>query len=90
MLLSQGLAWQLLVFAGAAALLIAYDPTFRGKPVLIKKRLMETVDIKANLSGLVKSQGRLNVYNALVNKVNKISSTGKYSRKEMEYQSPSP
>ena len=54
--------------AGAAALLLAADPSLRKKPAEIKKRLMDTVDWRPQLSGRVVSGGRLNIHNLLMNK----------------------
>ena len=54
---------------GAAALLWSVNPGFDYKQ--IKNRLMATVDLVSGLSTKVMSGGRLNVYNALVNKTSK-------------------
>lgn len=55
--------------SGAAALLLAHDPSFKGQPSKIKERLMSTTDYLPGLNSSVASPGRLNVYNALTNKV---------------------
>ncbi len=49
--------------AGAAALVKAHFPKLSA--VQIKDRLLDTVDVVPALEGKVKSQGRLNLYNAL-------------------------
>ena len=51
--------------AGAAALLWAEEPDLTWAEV--KERLLSTVDIVDSLDGLVSSDGRLNLYNALKN-----------------------
>jgi len=51
--------------AGAAALLSAYNPNLSAAS--LKATLMNTVDVLANWNGVVKSGGRLNVSNALLN-----------------------
>ncbi len=58
--------------SGAAALLIAAVPELKGKPALIKKRLMDTVDVVPQMTGFVKSQGRLNVYRAIMGELNQM------------------
>lgn len=54
---------------GAAALVWAANPTFDYKQ--IKARLLNTVDRISGLSNKVSTGGRLNVYNALINKTSK-------------------
>ena len=49
--------------AGAAALVLAYNPTLTNLD--LKNRLLQTVDARANLSGKVTTGGRLNVQKAL-------------------------
>lgn len=51
--------------AGAAALLSAYNPNLSAAS--LKATLMNTVDVLANWNGVVKTGGRLNVSNALLN-----------------------
>lgn len=51
--------------AGAAALLSAYNPKL--STASLKATLMNTVDVLPAWNGLVKSNGRLNVFNALQN-----------------------
>ena len=51
--------------AGAAALLSAYNPTL--SPASLKASLMNTVDVLPAWNGLVKTGGRLNIFNALQN-----------------------
>jgi thermitase len=54
---------------GAAALVLAATPDLKDKPLDLKLRLMETVDYKAHLAGKVRAGGRLNLANAVNNKV---------------------
>ncbi|MEJ7848632.1 MAG: S8 family serine peptidase [Pyrinomonadaceae bacterium] len=51
--------------AGAAALLSAYNPNLSAAS--LKATLMNTVDVLPNWNGVVKTGGRLNVSNALLN-----------------------
>ncbi len=51
--------------AGAAALALAADSSFIGKPAALRTRLMATADRLPNLNGRVVSGGRLNVANAV-------------------------
>ena len=51
--------------AGAAALLSAYNPNLSAAS--LKATLMNTVDVLADWNGVVKTGGRLNVSNALLN-----------------------
>ena len=51
--------------AGAAALLSAYNPAL--SPASLKATLINTVDVLPQWNGMVKSGGRLNVANALLN-----------------------
>ncbi len=53
--------------AGAAALLLAHDPSLKGNPVAIKERLMKNSDKLPNLIGKVASSGRLNIFRAMTN-----------------------
>lgn len=62
--------------AGAAALLLAADPSLRGKPAQIAQRLMTTAQFKTQLSALVGSGGRLNVANAIANVTSQNPSLG--------------
>lgn len=48
--------------AGAVALLLAADPSLKRNPKAIKQRLMQTVDVLPNLTAVVASGGRLNLY----------------------------
>lgn len=54
----------------------------------IKKRLLTTVDVLPQLSGLVSSQGRLNVHSALTNKVNSFHQSDNVQSKELEITAP--
>ena len=74
--------------SGAAALVLAANPELRGKPLEIKKRLLSTVDVMPHLSGLVSSQGRLNVHNALINRVNEIHQEGETKNKDLSITAP--
>lgn len=74
--------------AGAAALLIAHDANLRKKPMEIKKRLLSTVDVLPQLSGLVSSQGRLNVHSALTNKVNAFHQLDNVESKDLDITAP--
>lgn len=74
--------------SGAAALVLAANPELRGKPLEIKKRLLSTVDVMPHLSGLVSSQGRLNVHNALINRVNEIHQEGETKSKDLSIVAP--
>lgn len=56
--------------SGAIGLLLAADPTFKKNPKAIKQRLMDTVDVLPNLTPVVASGGRLNLYNLVTGKVN--------------------
>lgn len=51
--------------AGAAALLSAYNPSL--STASLKATLMNTVDVLPAWNGMVKSNGRLNIFNALQN-----------------------
>lgn len=53
--------------AGAAALVLAADPTLRKKPVELKKRLLATAEYKPNLTSMVASAGRLSIARAVAN-----------------------
>lgn len=74
--------------AGAAALLLAHDPSLKGKPLEIKKRLTSTVDVVPQLIGRVSSRGRLNLNRALENQVNEEVANGEFSTEQLEIQSP--
>jgi thermitase len=52
---------------GAVALLLAADPSLRGKPSEIKERLLRTSEFKPNLASLVASGGRLSIGRAVAN-----------------------
>lgn len=54
--------------AGAAALVLAADPSLKGNPVALKKRLMSSVDYRPQLAGRVVSGGRLNLEMAVKGK----------------------
>lgn len=73
--------------SGAAALLLAAVPELRGKPALIKERLMNTADVKTQLAGLIESQGRLNVFRALKNDVNQPKSAAVEVRETVQIRS---
>lgn len=78
--------------SGAAALLIANDPTFKGKPSLIKQRLMSTVDYIPELTTKLASAGRLNIFNMLTNKTSDIAlggSTKNWKVKDISVKTPS-
>ncbi len=51
--------------AGAAALVLAANPTLRKNPIELKKRLMQTTDYLPQLAGRVMSGGRLNLARAV-------------------------
>lgn len=51
--------------SGAAALLIAAQPSLRKNPRLIKEKLLNSVEFKPHLAALVSSGGRLSVVRAL-------------------------
>lgn len=53
--------------AGAAALIMAYKPSYSVSDV--KKAILSSVDVISGLSGKVATSGRLNVYNALLYQV---------------------
>lgn len=48
--------------SGAIALLLAADPSLRKNPKAIKERLLGSVDVLPNLTTVVSSGGRLNLY----------------------------
>lgn len=53
--------------AGAAALLLAAEPTLKKQPALIKERLLRTAEFKPNLASAVSSAGRLSISRAIKN-----------------------
>ena len=74
--------------SGAAALLLAHDSSFLNKPLAIKQRLMATVDILSSFSGLVVSQGRLNVARALSNQVNQVNDQNLVLTEDISIEAP--
>ncbi|HEX9062592.1 MAG TPA: S8 family serine peptidase [Clostridia bacterium] len=60
--------------AGAAALIMAYRPSYSVQDV--KKAILNNVDVVSGLSGLVATSGRLNVYKALMADVAAPTATG--------------
>jgi hypothetical protein len=51
--------------AGAAALILAEFPEYDYQASLLRTRILDTVDVKPQLSGLVATSGRLNAFNSL-------------------------
>jgi subtilisin family serine protease len=56
--------------SGVAALVLAKNPELKRKPLELKQRLLDTVDILPAFAGRVKSCGRLNAYRAVINDKN--------------------
>jgi subtilisin family serine protease len=75
--------------AGAAALVLAADPTLKKKPRELKKRLLETADWMPHLSGKIVSGGRLNLLNAVTNnRENSYAKRGEWSEEACHLETP--
>lgn len=75
--------------AGAAALLIASDGSFKKNPKAIKERILQTVDVLPNMTTVVSSGGRLNL-NRMVNNTTTGLSLASQSWTEVPYSVSTP
>lgn len=69
--------------AGVAALMMAADPSLKGKPALVKNILISSSDLKDSLIGKTQSNGRVNAFKALTTKSD--NPTTKPEWQEMSY-----
>lgn len=74
--------------AGAAALIMANDESLRYNPIAAKDVLLGTVDVSPQLSGVVSSRGRLNVFRALKKDFNPEVSKTEFKTQEKVVSSP--
>ena len=56
------------VVSGIAALMLSANPSLKGNPSLLRKIMLETVDVVPSMAGKVLTNGRVNAYKALAYK----------------------